>query len=88
MDITKNETFSSSISVNELADSMKQKRFHEIKDPMKRQQAIYDHLMSVMIDTIHDRTKAADLAATRVETVRDYGGASPTLDSIPVEEVK
>lgn len=88
MDITKNETFSSSMSVNELADSMKQKRFHEIKDPMKRQQAIYDHLMSVMIDTIHDRTKAADLAATRVETVKDYGGASPTLDSIPVEEVK
>jgi hypothetical protein len=87
MTIIKPENFSSTMSLKDLAESMKQKRFAEIEDPMKRKKAIYEHLMNTMIDTIHDRTKAADLAATRIKTLRDYEGANPVIDSIPMKDV-
>jgi len=87
MTIIKSENFSSTMTLKDLAESMKQKRFSEIEDPIKRKKAIYEHLMNTMIDTIHDREKAADLAATRLQTLRDYEGPSPKIDSVPVKDV-
>ena len=86
MTIIKSENLSSTMSLKDLADSMKQKRFDEIEDPIKRKKAIYEHLMNSMIDTIHDRDKAADLAATRIQTLRDYDGPNPKIDSVPVKD--
>jgi hypothetical protein len=88
MTIVKSEHLTSTTTLKDFADSMKQKRFNEIEDPIKRQQAIYDHLMDLMINTIHDRTKAADLAATRIKTQRDYGGMNPTIEDVPVGDVE
>jgi hypothetical protein len=87
MNIKKAETFSSTMSLKDLAESMKQKRFGEIEDPIKRKKAIYEHLMNTMIDTIHDRTAAADLAAIRIKTVRDYEGADPVIESVPPKDI-
>jgi|TARA_R100000656_G_scaffold120393_1_gene94642 hypothetical protein len=88
MDIAKTQQYTSSTTLKDLATSMKDKKFHTIEDPLKRQQAIYDHLMNLMIDSIHDRTIATELATQRINTIRQYSGSSPVIESVPVDEVK
>jgi hypothetical protein len=55
----------SSITPTQLAQAMQQLDLSAIPEH-KRPQAIRDHLMRIMADTIHDRTTAFEIHASRL----------------------
>lgn len=59
------QALTSSITPAELGQAMQQLDLTSIP-PHRRKAAIRDHLMRIMADTIHDRTKAFEIHASRI----------------------
>lgn len=59
------DALKTSLSLTDFGKAMAQLDLSSVA-PEKRRQAIMDHLAKIMIGTIHDRDKAAELAAARL----------------------
>lgn len=59
------EALTSSITPTELGQAMQQLDLTSIP-PHRRKDAIRDHLMRIMADTIHDKQKAFEIHASRI----------------------
>lgn len=59
------QRLSSNLTLQELGQAMKSLNLADLP-PENRRAALADHLAMIMIDSIHDRQKAVELASARV----------------------